>query len=465
MRAPKHLAPRSGIAAGLIVVALSASIVLTSCIQIGPPSHASAATTDPVVAWLRQHADRLATFAPGGSDADLQPLAAMVGNANIVGLGEATHGTHEIIEMKARLMEFLVTQMHFTTFVMENPWGFSRLVDAYINGGTQPLADVMRAGLYTSWQTQEYADMLTWMRAYNADPAHTTKLHFYGMDIQYVTQGDFDAVEGYVRSVDASQLARVQQLYASINASALPYAFGYLRLSGQTRQQYQQQAQQVYDLLSTHQQTYTSRSAANAFALALQNARIIVQFATLMSEGGVGAVTGYIQRDAFMAENVSWIYDHLAVPAQAGAGGSPKLIVWAHDAHIANDAAYEADFKAGIKNMGAMLRARFQSAYLPIGTAFYQGAITAFGQGTSTQAVGAAGEGTYNYTLEQVGFSPYLVDLRTTPPGAVSKWANGPSVFVYYGRDAENLSDYGPLKQWFDVLVFIRDSTPSRPIA
>lgn len=453
---------RRATAAGLIVVILSASLVLTSCIQIGSSAHASS-TSDPVVSWLRQHADRLATVEPGGSDADLQPLAAMVGNADIVGLGEATHGSHEIIDMKARLTEFLVTHLHFTTFVMENDWGYSHVVDAYINGGTQSLADMMQTALYTSWQTEEYGSLLTWMRAYNADPAHTIKLHFYGMDIQEVAQGDFDTVEGYVQSVDASQLAQVQQLYADIIATDLPYP-PRTQPSAQTLQQYQHQAQQVYDLLSAHQQAYTGRSSASAFALALQNARIIVQFTTYMNEGGSNSLTSFLQRDAFMAENATWIYNHLAT--SAGAGTPPKMIVWAHDGHIANDTAYWSSLggSAGARNMGALLRATYGPRYLPIGTAFDQGTITVFGRGNAYgDTVPAAGKDTYNYTLAQVGFSPYLIDLRTTPPGAVSDWANGNLTFLDYGLGGEDLSPSGPLKQWFDLLVFIRVSTPSRP--
>jgi erythromycin esterase len=73
-----------------------------------------------VITWIQQNAISLKTVEPGGSDADLQPLQSLVGNASIVGLGEETHGTHEFFTMKARLVEFLVSRMGFTTFIMEN---------------------------------------------------------------------------------------------------------------------------------------------------------------------------------------------------------------------------------------------------------------------------------------------------------------------------------------------------------
>ncbi|GLV57543.1 hypothetical protein KDH_43790 [Dictyobacter sp. S3.2.2.5] len=57
--------------------------------------------------WIQQNAIPLQTTDQGHSDADLAPLKQIVGNASIVGLGEETHGTHEIIDLKARLEEEL----------------------------------------------------------------------------------------------------------------------------------------------------------------------------------------------------------------------------------------------------------------------------------------------------------------------------------------------------------------------
>jgi erythromycin esterase len=159
----------------------------------------------------------------------------------------------------------------------------------------------MRMSLFFSWQTQEYRDMLEWMRAYNTDATHTTKIHFIGMDCQGVSQGDFDEVENYVHAVDPQQAAHIQNLYADIIARGIAGRYTiYPQLSAETKQQYQDQAQQVYDLLHAHQQAYENRSSPQAFALALQNARIIVQFAMYANQNSRDeSLAGYIQRDAF----------------------------------------------------------------------------------------------------------------------------------------------------------------------
>ncbi len=68
--------------------------------------------------WIKQHALVLNTTDPNAPLDDLRPLQPLVGTASIVGLGEATHGSHEFFTMKQRLLEFLVQHMGFTLFAM-----------------------------------------------------------------------------------------------------------------------------------------------------------------------------------------------------------------------------------------------------------------------------------------------------------------------------------------------------------
>lgn len=432
---------------------LFVALVLTACTQAAPAQKYTP-SSDPVVHWIQQNAIPLRTTDPGGSDADLIALKQIVGNAGIVGLGEETHGTHEFIDIKARLAEFLISNKGFTTFIMENDWGSSQLVDAYINGGTGDITVIMSQSLFGSWQTQEYRTLLEWMRAYNANPAHTTKIHFLGMDCQGLSQSDFGAVETYVQTVDPRQIAHVKDLYTSIisNGALAPYGT-YTQLDASTKQQHQNQAQQVYDLLQANRQHYMDHSSSQSFALALQNARIIVQFTTFFnSHTQAVSQTNYYQRDGFMAENVAWIHDHEA-------GSNPKIIVWAHDGHIANDISYPSQDG---KNMGGELRVRYQDSYLPIGTTLYQGTFRIYDYPAGLiQPISPPAPNTYNYTLGQAGLPHYLLDLRKIPSGPVSNWSLGYAIFLLYGLGGENLSVLAPLSQLFDVIIHIQNTTPS----
>jgi erythromycin esterase len=441
------------------IISLTSLVFVFVCswlLVAAPQVHAATRATDPVISWISQHADPLRTTQPGGSDADLQPLQQVVGNASIVGLGEATHGTHEFFTLKTRILEYLVTRMGFNTFVMENNWGMSRVIDNYITTGQGNIWSALLHGTFQSWRNQEFRDLIEWLRAYNADPSHTTKVHFMGMDCQGVDRDDLDQVENYINRVDPRQADHVQALYKDLAAAVIddssPSTFPYYRLSLSTKQQYSDQAQQVYTLLTTNQRLYEQKSSEQDFNLALQNARVIVQGMTFLNwDTQQESFQRFVQRDAFMAENVAWIYQHAA-------GSHPKMIVWAHDAHIANNPSY-----GGTKNMGGFLHDRFGPQYLTIGTSLYQGSVTAyFYPDFKINTIKTTDTDSYNYTLGQVAYPIYMIDLRNTPAGPVTQWANGPHSFLFYGLGGEDLSNSISLKQQFNVIVQVQNTTPAQ---
>lgn len=63
------------------------------------------------------------------------PLKQIIGNARVVALGEATHGTREFFQMKHRILEFLVREMGFTTFGIEATCAESNRVNDYVHTG------------------------------------------------------------------------------------------------------------------------------------------------------------------------------------------------------------------------------------------------------------------------------------------------------------------------------------------
>src|SRR4051794_4032483 len=72
-----------------------------------------------VTSWIRANAVPLKTVEARHGFDDMQPLRRIIGDARIVSLGEATHGSREFFQLKHRMLEFLATEMGFTIFSIE----------------------------------------------------------------------------------------------------------------------------------------------------------------------------------------------------------------------------------------------------------------------------------------------------------------------------------------------------------
>ncbi|WP_373497012.1 hypothetical protein [Aquiflexum sp.] len=100
-------------------------------------------TTEVVTVWLKQHSIPVKYIEAGNDFSDLLPLKKILQDVQIVGLGEATHGTKEFFQIKHRLMEFLVTQMDYTAFALEASYSDCQPINDYILTGKGDRAKVL----------------------------------------------------------------------------------------------------------------------------------------------------------------------------------------------------------------------------------------------------------------------------------------------------------------------------------
>ena len=126
----------------------------------------------------------LSSIQPSAKLDDLKPIGKFLKDVQVVGIGEATHGTSEFCTMKHRMFRYLVEEQGFTVFGLEASMPDCIAMDDYVmNGKGDPKAAVKAQGFWT-WSTQELLDLITWMRAYNQDSKHTKKLRVFGYDMQ-----------------------------------------------------------------------------------------------------------------------------------------------------------------------------------------------------------------------------------------------------------------------------------------
>ncbi|MFF7071971.1 erythromycin esterase family protein [Streptomyces pseudovenezuelae] len=418
-----------------------------------PLSNASASAphADPVVTAIERGAHRLRSTDPEGSLRDLQALGRMVRGADVVGLGEATHGSRDFFRMKHRVFRYLVEEKGFRSFALELPWSSGVRLDAYVVDGKGDLKDIAREefqGSYRIWNNQDYLDLIEWMRTYNLrhpdDP-----VRFMGDDMGYAGPESYERVTGYVARRYPRLLDRVTELYRGLapTTDAGTYSEEYFKLPLGERRERAERTGEVYELLRKQ------RPAAGAdrrdHLWMVQHARAIHQMAWGMAfdfedEDQVAAMMKL--RDQVMAENVAWWHRHTG----------DRILLSAHNTHVSYDS-FDARYP---KTQGAFLRDVLGGDYVSIGFTFHEGAFKAFGAEDNvmrTYRVGAAEPGSNEHTLDQARQEDYFLDLRTAPAPARA-WLDKERATWNIGAGWPDPVKYTTaLRKAHDILIHLHD--------
>src|SRR5262249_56948927 len=129
---PLHLPIGRGLLWGPPAVAAAIAIP-SAAVWLRPRDVAVGSKVDEaVIAWLKANALPLATAEPGRGVQDLAQLRSVIGDARVVALGEATHGTREFFTLKHRMIEYCVSQLGFTVIGIEAEHGTALSINDYV---------------------------------------------------------------------------------------------------------------------------------------------------------------------------------------------------------------------------------------------------------------------------------------------------------------------------------------------
>lgn len=137
--------------------------------------------------WIKANAIAFRTPEAGQGFDDLTGLREIVGDARIVSLGEPTHGTREVFQMKHRLLEFLVEEMGFSIFSIEANMPEAYALNDYVIDGKGDPKELIAGMYFWTWRTEEVLAMVEWMRTWNEEhppEAGRPPLQFTGFDMQ-----------------------------------------------------------------------------------------------------------------------------------------------------------------------------------------------------------------------------------------------------------------------------------------
>jgi erythromycin esterase len=384
---------------------------------------------------------------------DLDALGRMIGDARVVGLGEASHSGHEFFTLKQRVFAHLVATKGFTTFVLEASWSTGLRLDEYVVHGVGDPAQIMREefqGQYVFWNTQEYLDLIAWMRHYNTSHPDQPALRFVGNDLGYPGPDAFDRVTAYLAAHRPELSDQVGALHAQLKPAAGtqagPWMFEQLTKAQSLRQVDADRAHAALALLRDQVRPNGSdRHRTQAYDWAVQNATAIAQSFTAYAFPDEQFPERMRYRDQVMADNTAWWLDHT--------GG--KTLLASNNGHVAYVSDNPGEFP---EPAGAFLREQLGGHYVNIGLTFNQGTINALpdvtAQQPQTYSIAPAPQGHNEHTLDRVRHGDFILDIRTAP-AAIRDWLTVARPTRSFGLYWSSDDPQTALGRSYDILIHL----------
>jgi len=150
-----------------------------------------------------------------GSAEDYDSLIARIGDARIVLLGEASHGTHEFYRERACISKRLIAECGFHAVAVEADWPDAYRVNRFVHGeGSDVDAEESLQGFKRfpqwMWRNADVLDFVGWLREYNdMHRRGERKCGFYGLDL-YSLHASIEAVLAYLDKMDPSAAGRAK---------------------------------------------------------------------------------------------------------------------------------------------------------------------------------------------------------------------------------------------------------------
>lgn len=387
------------------------------------------------------------------------------GDARIVLLGEATHGTSEFYRARSAITRRLIERHGFNIVAVEADWPDAVRVDRYVRHRTlgEHREEAFARFPTWMWRNEEVAAFSTWLRAYNETRPMSQRAEFRGLDV-YSMRASIAAVLAYLEQVDPEAARRARGRYGCLTPwQAEPAWYGHVVTRGGADPCEDAVVAQLRDLLD-RRIAYEAKDGEDFFEAA-QNARTVhaaEQYYRVMYRG---SAESWNLRDRHMFNTLRTVMDRR--------GPDAKAVVWAHNSHI-GDASATAMGWRGEFNIGELCRTAFGDQAALIGFGTDRGTVAAaddWGAPMRVMSVLPARPDSYERVFRQTGVSRSLTDLRNPRSASAREILSVPrlerAIGVVYRPETELYSHYfeAILPDQFDALVWFEETRAVTPLA
>ena len=409
-----------------------------------------------------------------GAPRDFDPVLAAVGDAHVVLIGEASHGTHEFYRIRAELTKRLIREHGFAAVAVEADWPDAYRVNRYVRSAgtdgdaTEALGDFKRFPQWM-WRNADVLDFVGWLREHNeAQADDAAKVGFYGLDL-YSLHASIEAVIRYLDVVDPEAARRARTRYACFDH------FGgdvtqYARTAGlgMTESCEREVVGQLLELRRSAAEyaRRDGRVAADELFFVEQNARLVRNAEAYYRTMFRGHVASWNLRDRHMVETLGALVEHLRARSRRAA----KVVVWAHNSHLGDARATELG-RHGELNVGQLVREQHDRDAVLVGFTTYSGTVTAatdWEEPAERKRVRPALPESYEAVFHAVGIGNFALDLRARneATAALASPRLERAIGVIYRPDTERQSHYfeAVLPRQFDVVLHYDHTRAVEPL-
>jgi erythromycin esterase-like protein len=385
-------------------------------------------------------------------------------DANVVLLGEATHGTSEFYRARAAITRRLIEKHGFTVVAVEADWPDAARIDAYVrHHAKRPRRGESFVRFPTwMWRNVEVLEFADWLRGYNEGKSADRQASFHGLDV-YSLSESMHAVIAYLDRVDSHASERARYRYGCLSPwQADPAKYGQAVVHGGLDPCEANVVQQLKEMLARRLDWIDSDG--EAWFDAAQNARIVraaERYYRIMYQG---ANESWNLRDRHMFDTLQ------AVIAHRGFG--TKAVVWAHNSHVGNAAATGMGWR-GQFNIGELARIAYGESAILVGFGTDTGTVAAasdWGADMEVKTVRPARADSYEHVFRRTGIARCLADWGNPAKSEVREMLRAPrlerAIGVVYRPETELYSHYfeAVLSEQFDCWLWFERTSAVTPL-
>lgn len=385
-----------------------------------------------------------------GGRSETDALFETIGEAPIVLLGEATHGTHEFYKARAELTKRLIAEKGFSAVCIEGDWPDAYRVNRYVRGANDDAEAADALGGFKRfptwmWRNADVLDFVGWLREHN-DFCQTSlrpKTGFYGLDL-YSMYASIDAVLAYLEAIDPAAAAGARRHYECLTAySEYPERYAIAAARGWEPRCREEVLAALLDIQrkAASYARLDGRVAEDQYFYAEQNARIVTNAERYYRAMIDDSASTWNLRDEHMADTLERLLHHLARER-----GTAKAVVWAHNSHVGNAEATSMSLR-GETNIGALTRRRYGDAAVAVGFSTYAGSVTAASDWHAPEehkSIVPARPDSYECIFHELGVPRFWLGLRAHRPqlDGLPPQARERAIGVIYRPETELQSHY-----------------------